>query len=213
MSYEECYRVCGDRSGLVLRKYGFRYSSTLLSKRHAIERTVRLDVMFAFKVTRPSYGRSRYSDGTWPVLYTATNHETSLHEIGFHARREWLAGLPAHVTPPKFKRSTRLLYAVEVDTITQRTESMTDPRLLDSTDYTYCHAVARDAQSNGFRSIRVPSVRKRSGICIPVFERSAIRTKASISIQCSVRWYPATDRLVHTANDPRKPEAIALWRT
>jgi hypothetical protein len=210
MNFDDCYRVCGDRSELVLKKIGFRYSNVLLDKRRAVERAISLDVKFALDLSRGRFGISRYSDGSWPVLYTALDSDTSFHEVAFHARKEWLIGMRHGATVPKFKSSRKLLYVLGVDSTSQLDHVSPDPNLV-SADYSYCHAIAAGARSAGFASLKVPSARRRTGVCVPVFDRSAVRSRTSISVHCLIRWYPLTDQLVHFANLKNEAEPIDLW--
>lgn len=208
---EDCYRVCGDRSKLVLKDIGFRYSNALLDKKRAVARAIRLDVKFALDVSRSFFGVSRYSDGSWPVLYTATEDETSIFEVAYHARREWITVISGTSSPPSFKTSKKLLYTLQVDTSTQQVLSFADARLVDA-DYSYCHSQAASARSAGYKSIKVPSARRRHGVCVPVFDRSAIRTNGTSFISCSIRWYPSADRLAHSAVPGGGSQDVSLWR-
>ncbi len=210
MAYENCYRVCGDRSELVLRKIGYRYSNVLLDKRRAIEHAIRQDIKFSLDVSRGTFGVSRYSDGTWPVLYTATEDSTSIHEVAYHARREWLGAMVHGRPPSSYRLSKKLLYVLEIKLASQQVHSSFDARFI-SSDYTYCHGIAASARAAGYGSVKVPSARKHHGTCVPVFDRSAVKAKASMSAHFTIRWYPVTDRLVHLASNQRSPREIDLW--
>lgn len=212
MAFEDCYRVCGDRSGLVLKKYGFRYSNVLFDRLSAIQRAISLDVKHALNFARGSFGVSRYSNGSWPVLYTATEDETSLHEVAYHAKREWLAGMRVGLPIPNYRTCKKLVYVVQVDASSQKIESMADPKLV-ADDYIHCHSIAASAKAAGFESLRVPSARRRNGVCIPVFEKSSTRPKTNLSFPCTIRWYPSRDRLVHYATRNRGGSPIDIWNS
>jgi hypothetical protein len=118
---------------------------------------------------------SRYSDGSYNVLYTATHDETAKAE-----RLHWAA---EYVFKPKLGERIFgfFLYTCRVKGKCldytkgwkRRRKEMVHP-----TDYSYCHGIARKAVSDGIDYLIVPSARKLGGYCVPIFNKKACKIVA-----------------------------------
>jgi hypothetical protein len=196
------FRVCKDRSGDELSKLGFSYGMVALDKRMAIQVACQMDIKYAFGL-RKKYAISRYGDGTWPVLYTAKETETAIHEVAYHSRREWK--LKKKLSGRKLAR--KLIYSLSLNaknvTVPIVTKSLINP-----VRYKYCQSVARSARLSGSEALIVPSVRKSGGFCVPVFSASCIKLNLGVETVFTVIWDVASDYLSHTVN--RRPEPILL---
>jgi len=203
MSVAGFYRVCKDRSGEELVALGYTFGSSRLDERMALQQTIVSDIKYAFLSGR-RFGISRYGDGSWPVYYTAAEVQTAIHETAFHSRGEWM-----RAKRPSARRQTRkILYHVKINS----TKGDTPPVVVDMlnpTDYSYCHAVAKRARASGFDFIDVPSVRYSGGMCRPVFTMSCIEPAPGIEARFTIFWDQTTDELSHNAD--RTNREINLW--
>jgi RES domain len=196
---------------LVLRRYGYAYTSGVLSAHHAQLRTVNLDLHYAFLPSR-SYAVSRYTDGGWPVLYTATADLTAICEVGYHARKAWQAARTSGSGVGRnYHQTKKLLYALDIDCMKQ-TVVPPDSRLTDPSDYSYCHSVARVARASGSTSLSVPSARHFRGICVPVLSHGAVKGGVQYMVPFVIRWLVGKDELRHTATVGRRGEKFSLWK-
>lgn len=118
---------------------------------------------------------SRYSDGTWAVLYAAEAEETALREALFHMMkfyREELDSGPVHVQ--------RRVLSIEIQSdraIDLTLEEGLDPSLLTSVDesgYPYCQSLASKALDSKAQLLRAPSARHAEGYCTPIFDKAPI---------------------------------------
>ena len=98
---------------------------------------------------------SRYSDGTWAVLYAAESEETALREALFHMRefyREELASGPIEVQRRVLSLRMKSQHAVDLSR-----EQGLNTTLLTSRDfsgYPYCQDLARRALATGAELLR-----------------------------------------------------------
>lgn len=118
---------------------------------------------------------SRFSDGTWPVLYSAEDEETCLNEVVYHLvhhfyREEIKAG-PVLVDRRVVKLNVTSKTAVDL------TESKWDQARLASVDesvYPYCQQTAKTCRAAGAELLKTHSSRQKNGICIPILDRQVI---------------------------------------
>ena len=119
---------------------------------------------------------SRYSDGSWSVIYSAESEETALREVLFHLHefyREELQDNPItverRVVTLKIKTDQALDLTIKSDLDAQKLTSK------DKSGYGYCQKIAKAARENGASLLRTPSARHTDGICIPIFEKNVIQ--------------------------------------
>ena len=127
------------------------------------------------KFSPDTWYTTRYSDGTWPVLYTAESEETALREALFHMMRfykEELAHGPVHVT----RRAIRLQVTAErcLDLCQHPPLDKAALTSRDFSGYPYCQQLAKEAIAQGAQLFRAPSARDEHGTTVPLFDRSAI---------------------------------------
>lgn len=140
---------------------------------------------FSVVWARKSKNASRYSDGTYNVLYTATKPAVAKSE-----RVHWLVELvfkKAKVTSVK----GFLAYACDVtgSHLSFLRGWKGNRQIVHPTDYKYCHSIARTARAKGASHILVPSARRLGGCCVPVFDaKSAV--VVDVLEEFRVEWDP-----------------------
>lgn len=118
---------------------------------------------------------SRYSDGSWAVLYAAESEETALREALFHMMefyREEVSSSPVPV-----QRRVLSLQIESAKAVDLTLEEGLDFAILTSKDksgYPYCQRLARNALNSKAQLLRAPSARHSDGYCTPIFDRVAI---------------------------------------
>jgi hypothetical protein len=203
------YRVCKDRTGDELKCYGFTTGILRLDIKIAFQNVVSSDVKYAFRKGVP-YAVSRYSDGTWPVLYTAREPETAIAEVSYHSRKEWMKIRSKNSVT--YRQARKLMYALKVDCGLQSVIAPVDALTgADASTYGKCHEVARQALGDGYSSLCVPSARRQNGLCVPVFSAHIIEPETGVETPFTLRWSVASDDLSHTANG--ESQSISLWQT
>ncbi|OGP08133.1 MAG: hypothetical protein A2048_00485 [Deltaproteobacteria bacterium GWA2_45_12] len=121
---------------------------------------------------------SRFSDGTWAVLYTAESEVTALKEALYHAvhyfYKEELEGkkvLP--ITRRVIGLKVQSKYCGDLTRNKNLDRSLLTSK--DSSGYSYCQKLAKDFQAHKAHILKAPSARDKDGICIPIFNREAIQ--------------------------------------
>jgi hypothetical protein len=199
--------VCGDRTNpKALKRYGFSIGFEPLDDRLDIMRVVSEDIKYAFKLGKPPQS-SRYSDGSWNVLYTAEDHETALCEVAYHNRKHWLAEHKRKPTTRKYRLTKKIMYSLNINCSDQKIKSFSDKRLTAANDYSVTQNCARKAITSGKLSIKAPSARKKGGICYPIFDMSCVDLRIGEDTKFSLRWNIAKDELLYNSKTQ-----IALWQ-
>jgi RES domain-containing protein len=119
---------------------------------------------------------SRYSDGTWAVLYSAEAEETALRECLFHKRKLYWEELQ--------KKSIKVdLKLVELEVQSNYSQDLLQTSGLDhikltskdESGYSYCQSLAQYFLKQGGKSLRAPSARHEGGICVPIFAIEVVK--------------------------------------
>ncbi len=205
---EPRYRVCLDRTVKEFEnKFGFPTGLDEFDKRYALQKVVRSDIKYAFG-TRKRFSITRYGNGTWPVLYAAADIETGIHEVAYHLRTSWKADAKGN-RRKRYRLSKRVAYVLGFD----ESSFVTVPsqaKYLDSKKYSDCHDFAKKALSKKAKGLKAPSVRKKGGLCYPVFDKDLVETHPGLEKSFTIRWETGPDELMHTANGQLKK--FVLWR-
>lgn len=109
--------------------------------------------------------KSRFSDGTFGVLYVARAYETALFETIHHHSRFMARTNEAPGWTSQF-REIILSVDAELHDLRGRTEAA---GLLDPDDYSESHAMAKLLKTAGSEGIVYPSVRHPGGECVGLF--------------------------------------------
>jgi hypothetical protein len=124
--------------------------------------------------------KSRYSDGTFPVLYAAENQETAVEESLYHKRifmKEEVARGPVSLDLKVI--SLHLITPKAVDLTIQKdldpNQLMSQEKPGEESGYPYCQDIANQCRDKGAQLLRAASARRDKGICTPIFDRTAIK--------------------------------------
>lgn len=120
--------------------------------------------------------KSRYSNGSWSVLYTAESKLTALKEILFHLKQFYKEELSSKKIIVD-RRVIKLSISAQkcIDLIIQK--KIKKEKLISSDDsgYPYCQQLAKKFIQAGAEMLRAPSARHDNGICVPIFEKKVIK--------------------------------------
>ncbi len=127
--------------------------------------------------------KSRYSDGSFPVLYAAETKDTSVAESLYHKRifmKEEIARGPVSIDLKIV--SLRLVTDKAVDLLSAAEQKNLERRKLlsqenpgEESGYPYCQSLAIQCHDQGAQLLRAPSARREQGVCTPIFDRKIIR--------------------------------------
>ena len=164
------FRLAVTRSADFLESLGFDQQSTEELQQNNADAgyttglTELLDNPF-----RRKHGRSRFSDGSFPVFYSSLDSETAEAESKYHLSR--YAGRPERSRTMFYRRFSCRFEGVEKDLRPKLGEW---PDLVHSSDYTFCNHLGKEAQVSGMDGILTPSARRLEGTNLPVFRRRAL---------------------------------------
>jgi RES domain len=127
----------------------------------------------------PSYGPgTRFSDGTWPVCYTALDQQTAEDEVKYHRGQALFgAGTGLRII---YYHLVELAYAGP--TIDLRPQVTSWPQLTESDEkiaYPFCQSLGREACDRKLAGFLTQSARPPHGTNVPVFSRSALTAPGS----------------------------------
>lgn len=126
-----------------------------------------------FRPKRRFAGRTRFSDGSFPVFYAALDLRTAEAEITHWFRV--FSGTPAQARTAYYERFACTFEGSEKDLRPKRTQR---PALVDD-DYAFCNRLGAEAVQVGLDALVSPSARRQGGTNLPVFQRRAIRDPES----------------------------------
>lgn len=172
--------VSRQRDQEILKRFFYRSAES--SGQTKIERVLNKSVRqiiqeeISAKFNPQNWYASRYSDGTWGVLYSAESEQTALKEAVYHMKEFYREEL--------LKRE--LILDRRVVRLTVHTDRCADLTANDRIDlnqliskdrsgYPYCQKLARKLIDEGSEVLRTPSARDARGICAPIFKREIIK--------------------------------------
>ncbi len=114
-------------------------------------------------------GKTRFSDGTIRVFYSAIEPETAQDEIAYwYAKSLFSGSIPRKV----FYRTLTCSFAGSVKNLRPYEASM--PHLVADDGYDACNAIGKEAVSCKLDGLLTPSARRKNGTCLPVFRRECL---------------------------------------
>ena len=113
--------------------------------------------------------KTRFSDGSYPVFYSALEPETAEAEVAFWFEKEYV-GAPTSSRTAYYQRFRCMFDGIEKDL---RSKAREWPDLVHNNDYSFCHQLGAEARASGIDGLVVPSARAE-GANMPIFLRSAI---------------------------------------
>ena len=111
--------------------------------------------------------RTRFSDGSFPVLYGSVEARTSEMEV-----KHWFSkqiGVPTHERTAHYMRF-KYRFRGEVKDLRQTHW----PALTDDNGYEFCNKLGREAVKAGIDGLLTPSARNKGGTNLPAFRRQAV---------------------------------------
>ena len=113
--------------------------------------------------------KTRFSNGTFPVFYSALALETSHAEMAYWFRKDY-AGNPRRNRTVYFQSFRCRFEGFEKDL---RSKARDWPDLVHESDYSFCNRLGVEARAGGVDGLVVPSAR-HEGSNMPIFVRHAI---------------------------------------
>ncbi|MBI2335842.1 MAG: RES family NAD+ phosphorylase [Deltaproteobacteria bacterium] len=121
---------------------------------------------------------SRFSNGSWGVLYTAESEVTALKEALYHAKNHFYKEELERNGFLEITRRVIHLYAQSKycgDLIRHKVLNHRKLVSKDSSGYPYCQKLAEHFHSKGAQILRAPSARDEKGFGVPIFNKEAIQ--------------------------------------
>ncbi len=128
-------------------------------------------------------GKSRYSNGSFPVLYTATSEDVAFVEKGHWVVNLILAPMNMSISLPSY-----YLYRVRIDGNYREYGSSDDIRIVHPSDYTFCNGLGVQAVNDDLYYLLVPSARKLGGVCAPVLRKDPAQVHLVGSDEFQYSW-------------------------
>ena len=113
--------------------------------------------------------QTRFSDGSFPVLYGAMDARTATAEV-----QHWfskLVGAPAHARTAHYMRFTYRFSGRVKDLRPKHAEW---PALTDDEGYGFCNKLGAEALAAGLDGLLAPSARNQGGTNLPAFARAVV---------------------------------------
>jgi RES domain len=152
-------------------------------------------------------GRGRYSNGDFPVFYSALEQETAGIEVEYwYGRRAFGDGTRARTAYydhlqcdfdglAKDLRGKQEGWPLLVHPDTERS-------------YLFCNRLGAEAVAEGLDGLYAPSARRQGGTCMPVFRRGAL-SKPSVSGSAALSFDPSSGEVsVNLSSAGTPPESM-----
>ena len=113
--------------------------------------------------------RTRFSDGSFPVFYSALAMETAQAEVAYWFGKVY-AGRPQSARTAYYQSFRCTFEGLEKDL---RPKKQDWPDLVHDSDYSFCNRLGAEAREQGVDGLIVPSAR-HEGANMPIFARKAV---------------------------------------
>jgi len=130
-------------------------------------------------------GPSRFSPGSYGVLYAADALDVALRESAHHAARLLSA---TNAVAARIPRVTLMLELDDRNVKDLRRASGGDEAIYDPDDYAASQRTGREARKSGAAGVWYDSVRASTGTCYGVFRPAAITTVLDRSEEIAMIW-------------------------
>lgn len=174
-------------SELDLDEEGLEELSTLLNGRipsNPIEELIE----GPFRPRKKLRNKTRFSDGSFPVFYSALATETAEAEVAYWFQKEY-AGRPRDKRTAYYQGFHCTFEGLEKDL---RHKTADWPKLVHDSDYSFCNLLGEEARQQKIDGLIVPSVR-HEGSNVPIFAQQAVSD-------------PELDGIVAITYNPHKDE-------
>lgn len=132
---------------------------------------------------------TRFSDGSFPVFYSALEPETAKAEVAHWFRRDYV-GTPRRIRKAYYQRFRCVFEGLEKDL---RPKADDWPDLVHPTDYSFCNQLGMEAREEGVDGLIVPSAR-HAGDNLPIFIRRAV-SQPKLEDLVTMTYDPNTDEV------------------
>ena len=142
--------------------------------RHSDQKEIQQEISSKFKPE--NWYASRYSDGTWGVLYSAELQETAVAESLYHKRnfyREEIEQKPLQIDLRVVRLKLKSSFCVDL-----LSDGELDREKLCSKDesgYPYCQNLGKKYRQGGAQLLRTPSARLENAVCVPIFDPKTVK--------------------------------------
>ena len=153
-----------------------------------------------FRLKRRFRRRTRFSDGSFPVFYSALDPATVEAEVC-----HWL---PYYIGRPRTRRTAHYLrFSCTFEGLEKdlRPKIAEWPDIVHKSDYTFCNQLGAEAKRSGLDGLVTPSARC-DGTNLPIFARAAI-SKPNWHDLVAITYDPDTDA-VAIASQPVSPDPL-----
>lgn len=132
---------------------------------------------------------TRFSDGSFPVLYGSMEHQTAEAEAKHWFSRH-VSGKPAGERTVWY---TRFTYRFSGKVKDLRPTQRKWPALTHDNDYKFCNKLGTEAVEAGLDGLLAPSARSKGGTNLPAFARRAVNNFGEGEL-VSITYHPQTGR-------------------
>ena len=130
-------------------------------------------------------GPSRFSAGTYGVLYAARSRDTAVRESAYHAAK--ILGV-SHAPATSVSRVALRMDLDESGIADCRRATGVDLAIYDPTDYAAANRFGRAARAAGRSGVEYDSVRDPHGICFGIFRPASITGVSDLADNIELAW-------------------------
>ena len=131
-----------------------------------------LDSVFTPNEELKNEHSGRFSDGAFPVFYSALNKTTAKAEVRYQHKKRFMSDSKSR------REVNRMLFSCTFSGSVKDLQSVICPKLTQDEDvddgYQFCQQLGREAKREGLYGLLAPSARSKGGTNLPVFLRRAI---------------------------------------
>ena len=147
---------------------------------------------------KPQYRRppTRYSDGSWPVFYSALERETAEKEVACY----YVSGAIGDPSKGRIAYLSvfRCRFSGEARDLRPKREEWGE-LISPHTDNPFCQSLGREAIEAAIDGFLAPSARRSDGTTVPVFSRDSL-SHAHIDGDASFRFDTTTNKYIVAYN-------------
>lgn len=166
----------------ILKKFFYPDNSPSSRLERVMNRSVRQIILNEInsKFNPQNWYFSRFSDGSWPVLYAAESENTALKEILYHLKlfyQEELRKKDIWVDRRVVRLKIKSNRCLDLRKQKLNDKKLTFYKLTSQTTsgYPYCQQLSQKWISKGGELFCTPSARDPGGICVPIFNKKIIQ--------------------------------------
>ncbi len=154
---------------------------------HSLENFINAPFERKRQFGKSGFYKTRFSDGSFPVVYFALKPETAEAEVRYHFCEKF-SGKPSGNRIAWYYCFICDFQGFMKDLRPMQTKW---PDLMHPDDYEFCNRLGAEAVSENLDGLLAPSVRKSGGINVPAFAKRALRNPRKhslVQIRCNVTY-------------------------